>query len=181
MLSSHKPADDMPALQTPAENTEGDPPRRPLRIRVHRPSHTIETIQITDDDARIQDIIAVRDDLIFLDDDDEPIDVKLTLAQAISGRGRHHEHHDIHQHPCRWITAHISYGDATETLQAAPSSRVESVRRRALDKFGLTTEIATTLVLRVSDTGTYLRHGDYLSDLIGREPCRLDLNLIPSS
>jgi hypothetical protein len=152
-----------------------------MRIYLHRPHHKIETIEISDDDARIRDIITVGDDLIFLDDDEEPIDVDLTLAQAISGRGKHHQHYDVHKHPCRWITAHVSYGDATQTLQVAPSSRIETVRRRALDMFGLTTEIATTLVLRVSDTGTYLRHSDHVSDLVGREPCRLDLNLIPSS
>jgi hypothetical protein len=25
-----------------------------------------------------------------------------------------------------------------------------------------------------------VRHHDYVSDLVGQEPCRLDLNLIPS-
>jgi len=147
---------------------------------LHRPHHRIETIEISEYDARIRDILPVDDDLIFFDDDEEPSDVDLTLAQAISGRGKHHQDHDVHKHPCRWITAHVSYGDATQTLQVAPSSRIETVRRRALDEFGLTTDVATTLVLRVADTGTYLRHSDYVSDLVGREPCRLDLNLIPS-
>ena len=180
MPSPHNLAEHIRAPRAQAMGPEDNLPHRPLRLRLHRPRHSVETIEFAEYDARIRDILPIDDDLIFLDDDDEPIDVDLTLAQAISGRGKHHAHHDVHKHPCRWITAHISYGDATETLQVAPSSRVETVRRRALDIFGLTTAIATTLVLRVSDTGTYLRSRDYVSDLAGKEPCRLDLNLIPS-
>jgi hypothetical protein len=180
MPSPHNLAEDTHAVRTQAMSPEDSPPGRPLRLRLHRPHHRIETIEVSEYDVRIRDVLSIDNDLIFLDEDEEPIDVDRTLAQVTTGRGKHHQHHDVHKHPCRWITAHVTYGDATETLQVAPSTRIETVRRRALDKFGLTPDVATTLVLRVSDTGTYVRHHDYVSDLVGQEPCRLDLNLIPS-
>jgi hypothetical protein len=121
-------------------------------LHLHRPRRSVEAFEVFDDDARIRDIITVADDLIFLDDDDEPIDVNLTLAQVIGGRGRHHHHYDIHRHPCRWINAYISYGDGTQTLQAAPSSRIATVRLRALDLFGIDPDAATNLVLRIPAT-----------------------------
>lgn len=181
MLSSHNPANDTPDLPISAANSQSDQPHRSVLVRLHRPHRKIETFEVADDNARIRDIIAIGVDLVFIDDDEEPVDVELTLAQAITGRGRHHDHHDIHRHPCRWIDARISYGDTTQTLRAAPSSRIEIVRRRALDLFGLDADTAATLVLRRASTDTDLPDGDYLSDLAGREPCRLDLNLFRSA
>jgi hypothetical protein len=149
-------------------------------LHLHRPRRSVEAFEVFDDDARIRDIITVADDLIFLDDDDEPIDVNLTLAQVIGERGRHHHHYDIHRHPCRWINAYISYGDGTQTLQAAPSSRIATVRLRALDLFGIDPDTATNLVLRIPATDADLPESEYLSNQAGPKPCRIDLTLVPS-
>ena len=180
MPSSHNPANDTPDLRTPASSPQPEQPRRSVLLHLHRPRHSVEAFEVFDDDARIRDIITVADDLIFVDDDDEPIDVNLTLAQAIGGRGKHHHHYDIHRHPCRWIDAHVSYGDATQTLQTPPSSRIATVRLRALDLFGLDPNTAETLVLRVPAADTELPESDYLSDLVGPKPCRIDLSLLRS-
>jgi len=181
MPSSHNPANDTPDLRTPVSSPQTESPRRSVLLHLHRPRRSVEAFEVFDDDARIRDIITVADDLIFLDDDDEPIDVNLTLAQAIGGRGRHHHHYDIHRHPCRWINAYISYGDATQTLQAAPSSRIATVRLRALDLFGIEPDTAASLVLRIPATEADLPEGDYLSNQAGPKPCRIDLTLVPSS
>jgi len=181
MPSSHNPANDTPDLRTPASSPQPEPPRRSVLLHLHRPRRSVEAFEVFDDDARIRDIITVADDLIFLDDDDEPIDVNLTLAQVIGGRGRHHHHYDIHRHPCRWINAYISYGDGTQTLQAAPSSRIATVRLRALDLFGIDPDTATNLVLRIPATDADLPESEYLSNQAGPKPCRIDLTLVPSS
>ena len=180
MLSSHNPANDTPDLPISAANPQSDQPHRSVLVRLHRPHRKIETFEVADDNARIRDIIAIGVDLVFIDDDEEPVDVELTLAQAITGRGRHHDHHDIHRYPCRWIDAHVSYGDASQTLQAPPSSRIATVRLRALDLFGLNPNTAETLVLRIPAADTDLPESDYLSDLVGPKPCRIDLSLLPS-
>jgi hypothetical protein len=172
MPSSHNPANDTP--------TQPAPPSRSLLLHLHRPGREIEVVEVWDAHARVRDVITVGDDLIFLDDDAESVDTDLTLAQLITGRGRHHRDHDIHRHPCRWIDVHLSYGDAVRTLAAAPSSRIGTVRLRALDAFGLTPDTAATLIFRRKGANVELPESDYLSDLVSPKPCRVDLTLLLS-
>ena len=67
----------------------------------------------------------------------------------------------------------------SQTLQAPPSTRIATVRLRALDLFGLDPN-TVTLVLRIPAADTDLPESDYLSDLVGPKPCRIDLSLLPS-
>jgi len=66
-------------------------------------------------------------------------------------------------------------------LQAAPSSRIATVRLRALDLFGIDPDAATNLVLRIPATDADLPESEYLSNQGGPKPCRIDLSLVPSS
>ena len=180
MPSSHNPANDSPDPPNSGLESPTEPPRRSVLLHLHRPRRSIEAFEVFDDDARIRDIIAVGDDLIFLDDDDEPIDVNLTLAQAIGGRGRHHRSLRHSPPSVPLDQCYISYGDATQTLQAAPSSRIATVRLRALDLFGIDPDTAANLVLRIPATDADLPESDYLSNQAGAKPCRIDLTLVPS-
>jgi hypothetical protein len=163
MPSSHKPANDpSPAPEQP----------QTVYLYVHRPRRDVQVIEIADDRARLRDVITVGNDLVFIDDETEPVDVERTVAQVLTGRGRHHLRHDLHRHPCRWIDVHVTFGNVTRRLRAAPSSRVEIVRL-------LANAGAAPLALRLRGTDTELLDDEFLSGLSGRHPCRLDFELVP--
>jgi hypothetical protein len=167
MPSSHKPANDpSPAPEQP----------RTLHLYVHRPGRDDQVIEIADDKARVRDVITVGDDLVFIDDEAEPVDIERTIAEIVDGRGRHHQRHDLHRHPCRWIDVHITFGNVTQRLRAAPSARIETVRLIAADNLNAG---AAQMALRLLGTDTELPDDAYLSGLSGRDPCRLDFELAP--
>jgi hypothetical protein len=191
MPSRHNPlafdTPELPSDEDVARRTTGtagasaDGLQQTLRLHLHRPGHTIELVEITDAATRLRDVVAVEeDDLIFVDDDDEPVDPDRAVAEVIAGRGRHHRHHHIHTHPCRWIDTQVTYRGATRRFDAAPSSRVETVRLRAEEAFGIDPAEEAALTLQLAGSAEDAPDGDYLSDFAGRETCGLDLELVPS-
>ena len=174
-LETHPSGSAVPVAPTAAGPALPNPPS--IRLYLHSPDHEIEIIEVTGT-ARVRDVITVEEDLIFLDGNDEPVDIDLTLIEIVTDSGQHHHH--VHKHPCRRITVEVTYGGLTKTLEAAPSSPIESLRLRAVHDFGIDPVTGATLVLRLPGTDADLPGNGYLTELVLRRHCSLALNLLPS-
>jgi hypothetical protein len=162
MPSSHNPADPFPP--------------RTLYLYLHRPSREVQVLEVLDEQVRLRELLTVGDDLIFLDEEPDPVDADRTLAALLTGRGRHRRRHDVHRHPCRSVDVHVGHGTDTRQLQVAPSSRVGTVRRLAVDAFAL--PAAGRYTLRSAGATDELPDTAYVSDLPASRRCRLAFELV---
>jgi hypothetical protein len=71
-LETHPSGSAVPVAPTAAGPALPNPPS--IRLYLHSPDHEIEIIEVTST-ARLRDVITVEEDLIFLDGNDEPVDI----------------------------------------------------------------------------------------------------------
>lgn len=149
-----------------------------MRLYLHVAGQDVQLMENVDPAARICDVVPVADELVFVDDDEEPVAVEVTLHEVLLDRNARHLH--LHRHPCRRIAVKVTYGGAPQILNVAPSTRIQALQARALQAFGIDPITGATLVLRLPGTESDLSGSTHLSDLTRRGECRLTLNLLPS-
>lgn len=150
-----------------------------MRLYLHSPGCEVAVLEAAED-SKLRDLFEINDALIFLEAD-EPVDVDLTLAEAIQRAGhvgRRHQH--VHKHHCRRVEVGVNYGGVTKDVASAPSAVLEQVRSHAVRAFQIDPVTAATMVLRIPGKNADLPGSEHLSDLLEPDTCRVELNLVPS-
>lgn len=155
-----------------------------MRLYLHQPTgdpDDVEVIEHASPGATVREVLKIDEEFVFIGEDGDVLDVERTWQVALAGRPEAHHHH-VHKHHCAQLDVHVTYGGATHTLRLPPSTRIEKVRLKAVDEFGISPVDANPLVLRLSsDPTTDLKPTLFLSDLAVGDTCTLDLNLVASS
>jgi hypothetical protein len=143
-------------------------------------SRRIELIEL-DAEAPVREIIAssgLRDELreganVFGPDGEAPLDPDATLRAAGVG------HRDrIHVNRCRQVAVTIHFNDITEELRFPPSTTVDRVKRRFVQKIRMSDVDATEHVLQLCSSDDRPEPDNQIGSLVSG-CCTLCFNLVP--
>ena len=114
------------------------------------------------------------DTLLFLEDEDEPLD-DAQLAEALAaGKGL-----KLHLNRCRQIAVSVFFNGETVDRKFAPSATVARVKRWAAErKFGMTKEEAGEHVLQIVGTHERPAPGTHIGAIAQRKTCAVAFDLV---
>jgi hypothetical protein len=114
------------------------------------------------------------DTLLFLEDEDEPLD-DLQLAKAReAGKGL-----KLHLNRCRQIAVSVFFNGETVDRKFAPGATVARVKRWAAQrKFGMTDEEAGEHVLQIAGTHERPAPGTHIGAIAQRKTCAVAFDLV---
>jgi hypothetical protein len=152
-----------------------------MRIYVHEPDAELKLHEDVEESQTFREICTVEEQtFVFLDDDDEPVGVDLTIVEVVIARGRKPGHHHVHRHHCREITVEVHYGGDTRPVRVTPNQTVATVLNKAIAEYGIDPAAGADLVLRRPGSNEDLPQAEHIGDLHAGPPCSLELNLLPA-
>lgn len=152
-----------------------------MRIYAHEPGSELTLHEDVPRDRTFREIVAVdQETFVFLDDDDEPVDVELVIVEVVTSRGRSPGSHHVHRHHCRHVTIAVNYGGDTRDVKVSPNQTVATVLSRAIKAYGIDPAAGADLVLRRPGSTDDLPQAEHIGDLHPGPACKLELNLLPA-
>ncbi len=142
----------------------------------------IEHIEISAEDsfARIKTLLIERhgfgaDVLLFLEDEDEPVDEIVIV--------REHARHSgvkVHAHRCRHVAVSVTFNGETVHHRFGPGTTVARVKKWAAEhRFGMSDEEASEHVLQIAGTHDRPAPGTHIGRLAKCPECRVAFDLVP--
>ncbi|RKS78640.1 hypothetical protein BZB76_0057 [Actinomadura pelletieri DSM 43383] len=107
-------------------------------------------------------------------DQDEPLDAAKTVGELF-GDGNAH----VIVHSCREVRVTITYGGASQSVQAKPGWRINKIRREAIKAFQIDGASAADLVLRLPESGEEIPQTDPIGGYAAEGTCSVTLDLAP--
>lgn len=113
--------------------------------------------------------------LLFLEDEDEPLDEAMLVKDHDAGRGL-----KVHLHRCRHVEVTVTFNGETVERRFSPSATVARVKRWAAEnKFGMSEEEAGEHVLQIAGTHDRPAPGTHIGALTDGKICGLAFDLVP--
>jgi hypothetical protein len=149
-----------------------------MRLLVQHPGDTTVTIIEEVDPSRpIVELIEVdEDELVWIGDADEPVDIRLTLIEIGIDPECRHAHG--HKHRCRSLQVKVSYAGHTREHKLAPNATLEVLLQWAIGAFGIDATTAADLVFRVAGSQNDLDFATHIGTLTTPGHCAVDLELL---
>jgi hypothetical protein len=129
-------------------------------------------------DARVRDLIEVRDgddaELIWIEDGDEPIELDITVEAT----GLSHRHH-AHRNRCRRVDVRVRFGGNDRSHDYAPSTTIGRIFEWATGEsgFDLPAEQRPKHVLAVPGADHFLAKSVHIGSLVTAGSCDVVLDL----
>ncbi|MFG1247859.1 hypothetical protein [Xanthobacter flavus] len=116
-----------------------------------------------------------HDALLFLEDEDEPLDVAGLIKDHDAAKGL-----KVHIHRCRHVEVTVTFNGEIAERRFPPSATVARVKRWAAEKkFGMSDEEAGEHVLQVAGTHDRPAPGTHIGALTDGKVCGLAFDLVP--
>lgn len=118
---------------------------------------------------------ASGDELLFLEDGDEPLDETVRISSLAGPRGI-----KVHLHRCRHVEVTVHFGEKSAARKFAPSATIARVKRWAAEEeFHMTKDEASEHVLQITGTHDRPRPGTHLGTLTSCPRCSASFDLVP--
>ncbi len=115
------------------------------------------------------------DALLFIEDEDEPIDEGVRLKDRATTKGL-----KVHIHRCRHVEVTVTFNGETVNRRFPPSATVARVKRWAAEKkFGMSDEEAGEHVLQIAGTHDRPAPGTHIGALTNGKVCGVAFDLVP--
>ncbi|MFZ5610270.1 MAG: hypothetical protein ACOY99_11760 [Pseudomonadota bacterium] len=115
------------------------------------------------------------DALLFIEDEDEPIDEGVHLKDRATAKGL-----KVHIHRCRHVEVTVTFNGETVERRFPPSTTVARVKRWAAEtKFEMSEEEAGEHVLQIAGTHDRPAAGTHIGALTNGKVCALAFDLVP--
>lgn len=115
-----------------------------------------------------------HDALLFLEDEDEPLDEAVFVKERATAKGL-----KVHIHRCRHVEVTVTFNAETVERRFSPSATVARVKRwSAEDKFGMSEEEAGEHVLQITGTHDRPAPGTDIGALTDCNVCNLAFDLV---
>lgn len=112
--------------------------------------------------------------LVFVDDKDDALDVKLTIAaQGVKNKDR------VTIHRCRRVEVSVAFNARLEQRKFNPAATVERVKRWFVNQIGMTPVDASEHVLQVTGTAERPDQDTPIGTLVAKGTCSTALTLVP--
>jgi hypothetical protein len=113
--------------------------------------------------------------LIFLEDEEDPVEPKRKIAPSEPGRP-----HRVHVHRCRRIEVETSFNGESKAMSFAPGVTVGTAKRRiAQQLFGMDPKDAAEHVLQLAGNSERPEPDTHLGALVSEGQCRIAFDLVP--
>lgn len=117
-----------------------------------------------------------EDILIFIEDEDEPVDEQKHLHHCGGTAGV-----KVHAHRCHRVEAKVTFNGETVNHKFPPSATVARVKKWAAEtKFGMTPDEAGEHVLQLSGTEVRPSPGAHIGSLVTGHRCEVAFDLVPN-
>jgi hypothetical protein len=138
---------------------------------------TVTIVEDVDTDRPLIELIEIEEDeLVWVGDSDEPVDVHRTLIEL--GVVAECEHVHGHKHPCHRVHVKVMYAGKTREHDVAPNATLEALLHWAVKAFGIDKTTATDLVFRVVGSTNDLAFATHVGTLTKHKHCSVDLDLL---
>ncbi|TAX64409.1 hypothetical protein ELI03_34705 [Rhizobium leguminosarum] len=118
---------------------------------------------------------AAHGTLLFLEDEDEPLDESILIKDRASPKGL-----KVHVHHCRHVEVTVTFNGETVEHRFPPSATVARVKRWAAEKkFGMSEDEAGEHVLQIAGTHDRPAPGMHIGSLTEGKICNLAFDLVP--
>jgi hypothetical protein len=116
-----------------------------------------------------------NDAFIFLEDADEPVDLKeATLKPDAKGGIK------VHVHRCREVKVSVTFNGETVNHPFTPATTIAKVKKWAAErKFGMTDEEAGEHVLQIKGTHERPAPNIHIGTLVAHPHCHIAFDLVP--
>lgn len=112
--------------------------------------------------------------LLFVEDDDAPIEGHMLVKERASNKGL-----KVHLHRCRHVEVTVTFNGETVEHRFSPSATVAKVKRWSAErKFGMTDEEAGEHVLQLAGSHERPAPGTHIGTLTDGEVCGLAFDLV---
>jgi hypothetical protein len=113
--------------------------------------------------------------IIFLEDEDEPVDEKRRVHDCAGAAGV-----KVHVHRCRHIAVSVTFNGEIVTHKFSPSATVARIKKWAAEhKFGMTSDEAGEHVLQLKGTKERPSASTHIGSLVVHHKCELAFDLVP--
>lgn len=125
----------------------------------------------------IADLAHDADDLVWVVDEDEPLD-PATLVSDLESAGKK----ELVRHRCKKINISVSYNGIQEIIRVSPARKVRAVIRKAVrvDEFAIDPSASGDLELRRPGSDEAIDPSMPVGRLVRHGKCELSLDLMPS-
>ena len=126
--------------------------------------------------ARLTEEHRIPDDaLLFIEDEDEPIDESVLVKDRATATGL-----KVHIHRCRHVKVTVMFNGKTVECHFPPSATVARVKRWAAEKkFGMSEDEAGEHVLQIAGTHDRPAPGTHIGALTNDKADSLSFDLVP--
>lgn len=119
--------------------------------------------------------IALEGLLVFLEDEEEPIEEVVLIGERIPT-----EDCKVHVHHCRHVHVTVSYNGEPAEHRFSPSATVARIKHwAAVKKFGMSEEEAGEHVLQLAGTHDRRAPGTHIGSLTHGKVCSVAFDLVP--
>ncbi len=137
-----------------------------------RPDHTIAVIK----EILIEKHGFERDTLIFLEDQESPLEDHIVIKELCGSAGA-----KMHLHRCRHVEVTVSFAGETVHHRFAPGATVARIKHwAAVTMFGMTEEEAGEHLLQIAGTQDRPAPGTHIGTLASCPECRVRFDLVPN-
>lgn len=149
-----------------------------MRLLVQHPGdETVIIIEEVDTGRPLGELIEVEEDeLVWIDEGDEPVDIHLTLIEIGIEPDRRHVHG--HKHRCRTVHVKVTYAGHTKEHDVAPNTTLEALLHWAIKAFGIDATTAADLVFRIAGSTEDLDFSTHVGTFTTPEHCSVVLDLL---
>jgi hypothetical protein len=146
-----------------------------LEVFIHSQERDLEVVEVGPD-STIREIMeersVVEEIQVWLEDQDEPIDIELTIEQLKIESGAH-----LHHSRCKEVAVEVVFNGQDNHRAFAPSTRVEKVFKWASDAFKIPQDQRANHMLRVAGTNEEPNPDAHIGELA--HDCSINFILAP--
>lgn len=110
--------------------------------------------------------------LVFIEDEDEPLDEDTPIAAIVKRGGK------LHFHRCRKVEVTVAFAGKRHSRAFAPSATIARVKAWAAKAFGMTAHDAGEHVLQIAGTHDRPSPSAHIGALAGKT-CKIAFDLVP--
>lgn len=151
-----------------------------MRTLLHTsdPANPLVDLGVLDAAARLGDVVPAADELLFLEDNPDPLDPTCSIRELVAVEQVEVLH--LHRSRHRRVEVDVRYDGRRVEDRYAPSATLRRVERRAVRELGIADADAADLVLRRRGSEADLDPEDHVGTLAGPHGHPVALDLVPA-
>lgn len=128
--------------------------------------------------ATVADLLEDADEMVWIIDEDEPLEPSTLLAELSASR-----RHELVKHRCKKVNVSVTYNGIESVIRVTPARKIRAVIKKAIKvpEFAIDPSSASDLELRLPGSDEGLDSSLPVGRLVTNGRCEIALDLVPAS